>query len=217
MKHIFISILGIFFLISVSGQTKVVYGKLTSFNTYPVQNVEVRTKKSKSSTITDSLGQFAIVCFENDVIKIKPKTFQSVNRKVGPDTDSLSINLIFVDSKKNRELAIGYGYINQQDLTFAVNNLQQENNEYCSYLNVFDLLRGRFPGVNISGNAVYIRSLNSVNSDTEALYVVDGVISSSIDWILPCEIRSISILKDGSGSIYGTRGGNGVVIIETKY
>lgn len=217
MKQIAITILVVLFTISVSAQSKVVHGKLTSFNTYPVQNVELRAKKSKSSTVTDSLGRFSIVCFENDVIKVRPKTFQSVNRKVGPDTDSLFINLIFVDSKKNRELAIGYGYINQQDLAFAVSNLQQENNEYCSYLNVFDLLRGRFPGVTISGNAVYIRNSNSVNSDTEALYVVDGVISSSIDWILPCEIRSISILKDASASIYGSRGGNGVVIIETKY
>lgn len=196
-------------------QKRVVHGSLITFNTFPVQNVEVTAKKSGSKIQSDSLGRFDIVCQENDVIKIKSKIFRPVTRKIGPMTDSLTINLVFVDSKKNREYAVGYGYMNQEDLTYAVGNLQQENNEFCMYSNIFELISGRFAGVVANNNTVIIRGMNSVNSSNEALYVLDGVIVPDIGWITPCSIKSISVMKDGAAAIYGTRGTNGVILIET--
>ena len=114
-------------------QTRVVHGVLTAFNKYPVANIEVVAKKSKATTVTDSLGNFSIVCKEKDQIKIKAETFKTVSRNVDKDTDSLLINLVFMDSKKNRDLAIGYGYMSKEDLTFAAEHLQQENNEFCNF------------------------------------------------------------------------------------
>ncbi len=216
MKQILTILVGILLTTSVIAQNKVVYGKLTVYNTYPVKNVEITTKKSKATITTDSLGQFSIVCHVKDVIQIKPKTFRPVNKKVNADTDSLNINLIFMDSKKNRELAVGYGYINEADLTYAVSHLEQQNNEYCNFLNIFDLISGRFAGVTVSGNAIYIRGLTSINGSNVALYVVDGVITSTIGDITPCDVKSINVIKDGMAAIYGSRGSNGVVVIETR-
>lgn len=214
MKHYIATAMGILLATSVFAQTRVIHGRLTAFNRYPVQNIKVTSKKAKSATLSDSLGRFSIVCMENDMIKIDPKTFRKVTRKVGPETDSLFVNLIYLDSKKNREIAIGYGYIRESDLLFAVQNLQQENNEYCLYNNVFDIIKGRFAGVDVENGAVIIRGKSSFYGSNEALYVVDGIIFSSIDWIRPCEIKSISIMKDAGAAIYGSRGANGVVIIE---
>jgi TonB-dependent SusC/RagA subfamily outer membrane receptor len=201
-------------------QTRVVYGKLTAYNKYPVRNIEVKTKKSKASVKSDSLGMFSIVCNEEDKVVIKPKAFKTVSRKVDEDTDTLFINLVFINTKANREIATGYGYINQEDLTYAMSHLEQENNEFCNYTNIFELIKGRFPGVTVSsgqiGGAVYIRGATSINMSNEALYVVDGGVSTSIDYIHPCDVRSIDVLKDASAAIYGTRGSNGVVVIETK-
>ena len=216
MKQVITVLTGVFLATSVFAQNRVVYGKLTVYNTYPVQNVEVTAKKAKTAITTDSLGQFSIVCFENDIIKIKPKTFKPVNKRVGPDTDFLLINLLFIDTKSNRELAVGYGYINEEDLIYAVNHLEQENNDFCNYANIFDLIRGRFSGVMVRGVNIYIRGSGSFSGKTEALYIVNGVATSSIDWIPPCQIKSIDILKDSNAAIYGTRGGNGVVLIETR-
>jgi len=211
---------GMFLCVGLSAQTRVVYGTLTAYNKYPIQNIEVKTKKSKVSVRSDSLGMFSIVCNEKDRIIIKPQTFRSISKKVDKDTDTLIINLVFIDTKANREIATGYGYISKEDLTYAVSHLQQENNEFCNYNNIFDLIKGRFPGVTVSsgqmGVAVYIRGSSSVNSSNEALYVVDGVPVSSIDYIHPCDVRSINVLKDASAAMYGTRGSNGVVLIETK-
>lgn len=205
---------------SICAQTRVVYGKLTAYNQYPVQNIEVKTKKSKATVKSDSLGMFSIVTLEEDRIIINPRAFKSIIRKVDADTDTLFINLVFIDTKANRKLATGYGYISQQDLTYAISHLQQENNEFCQYTNIYDLLVGRFPGVTVhrtgTGGAVYVRASTSLNTSNEALYVVDGAPTFTIDYLLPCDIRSIDVLKDASASIYGTRGTNGVVVIETK-
>jgi TonB-dependent SusC/RagA subfamily outer membrane receptor len=201
---------------SLGAQTRVIHGKLTAFNTYPVQNIEVTSKKGKSSTVTDSLGQFHIVCLEEDVIRIKPKAFKPVSRRVGPETDSLVVNLVFINTRKNRDIAVGYGYVKESDLTYAISNLQQENNEFCHYPDIYELIVGRFAGVVVENREVIIRGRNSFYGPTEALYVVDGVVVNSIDWVTPCEVRSINVLKDASASTYGSRGANGVVIIETK-
>ncbi|MBT6765191.1 MAG: TonB-dependent receptor plug domain-containing protein, partial [Prolixibacteraceae bacterium] len=58
----------------------------------------------------------------------------------------------------------------------------------------------------------------SFNSSSAALIVLDGVISdaSILNTISPIEVKSIDVLKDGGAAIYGSRGANGVVIIETK-
>ena len=217
MKSIALFAIMIFLVSSSYSQTRVVHGDLTVFNTYPVKNVVVQSRKAKSTTMTDSLGQFAIVCLENDIIKIKAKTFKSVKRKVGSETELLSINLQFIDSEANRELAVGYGYMNREDLNYGVSHLQQDNHEFCSYANIFELVRGQLPGVTVNGNDLYIRGgKNSfVSGATKALYVVDNQATASIDWIQPCQIKSINVLKDSNAAIYGTRGSNGVVLIET--
>ena len=216
MRQFIIVLTGLFLSASVFAQTRVVHGKLTAFNTYLVRNVIVTAKKAKTVVTSDSLGQFSIVCMEKDVIRIKPRTFKPVNKRVGPDTDSLVVNLLFIDSESNRELAVGYGYMSREDLNYAVGHLEQENNDFCNYSNVFDLIRGRFSGVTVAGGNVYIRGSGSFSGQTQAVYVVNGAYVNSIDWIDPCQIRSIDILKDSNAAIYGTQGGNGVVIIETK-
>jgi len=216
MKQLINIITGIFLSISVFAQNRVVYGELTVFNTFPVKNVVVTAKKAQTAVTTDSLGQFSIVCMEKDVIRIRPETFKPVVKRVGANTDSLFINLLFIDSEANRELAVGYGYINKRDLTYAVNHLEQQNNDFCNYANIFDLIRGRFSGVTIRGSNIYIRGSGSFSGQTQALYIVNGVSVNSIDWIQPCQVKSIDILKDSNAAIYGARGGNGVVLIMTK-
>ncbi len=219
-----LSIISICLMISVAGlaQTKVVTGVLTAFNKYPVANVKVQAKKSKSSVLTDSTGTFQIVCNDKDVLKINPEGFKTVNRNInkGEVEEPLRINLVFMDSRKNREVAVNNGYLDRDDLTFAVSNLLQENNEYCNFANIYELLKGRFPGVHVDGSSgsyvVYIRENASINASNEVLWVVDGTPGASIDGLHPCDIGSISVIKDGMAASYGSRGSNGVIVIETK-
>lgn len=100
-----------------------------------------------------------------------------------------------------------------------------ENRPNVSFLNS---LQGAAPGISVAsfsgspGSAkidVIIRGLSSLNAATTPLYVIDGLSSNSTQFrnINPNDIESISVLKDAAAtSIYGNRGANGVVIINTK-
>ena len=202
--------------VQLFSQDRVVYGKLSTFKRYPVKNVKVTAKKSRASAISDSLGNFTIVCKKKDVLKIKPESFQRVNQRVGPNTDSLNINLVFIDNESNRQVATGYGYIDEDDLAYAVGKLSDENNDFCNYNDIFSLMKGKIPGVTVSGQAFYIRGTSSLNASNKALIVVDGMTMDDISWIKPCHVASIDVLKDSMAAMYGSRGANGVVIIRTK-
>jgi TonB-dependent SusC/RagA subfamily outer membrane receptor len=73
-------------------------------------------------------------------------------------------------------------------------------------------------GITVSNSGmITIRGGNtSFAGSDQALIVVNGQPSSGIDWIMPCIVKSVHILKDSDAAIYGSRGGNGVVVITTK-
>ena len=221
MKTLALISVCILFSLSSVAQTRVVKGKLTTFNEYPVQNVEVASKKAKSTVMSDSLGQFEIVCNEKDVIMIKAKVFQALNKKVKADDDFVEANLIFRDTPENREIATGMGYISHEQLTFALAHLADENNDFCNYSDVFSLVKGKFPGVTVKNNSmgtegIFVRGDKSIYGDNEAIYVVDGVRVGDVSFVNPCEMATIDILKDGGAALYGSQASNGVVVIETK-
>jgi len=218
MKQIMIVSVLCLMTVAAVAQNRVIHGQLTAYNEFPVMNVEVSSKKAKATTVTDTLGNFSLVCNEKDVVMIKPKVFRPVNKKVNADTDSLKINLVFIDTKKNRELAVDNGYVHETDLNYAVANLEAENNDYCKYTDIFKLIEAEFGGVTVENGQVLIRGGKTSFSagSSYALIIVDGQPSQSIEWIRPCFVRSVRILKGTEAAIYGSRGGNGVVVITTK-
>ena len=206
----------------VVSQTRIVTGKITVFNTYPVKNVEVTSKKAKSTVMTDSLGHFELVCNEKDAIMVKTKVFESFSKKVTLEDDFVTANLIFQDSKYNRESAVGLGYLESDQLSYALMHLRGENNDFCNYSNIFSLIRVKFPeaqikrGSNGVSEGVYIRGNKSFELETEAVYEVDGMKVAEISFLNPCDIASIDIMKSGGTAVYGTQAVNGVVIIKTR-
>jgi len=84
------------------------------------------------------------------------------------------------------------------------------------YQDIYDMIRGKVAGVEVSGRSIKIRGTNSLNVSTEPLFVVDGVIVREIDDIAPETVRSIEVLKGPDASVYGARGSNGVILITRK-
>lgn len=221
MRTIAVISLGLLLVIPTYSQTRVVKGKITAFNQYPVQNIEVASKKGKSAVVTDSLGQFELVCSEKDVIQIKTKVFQPLTKRITAKDEFVSANLVFKDSEKNRELATSQGYITPDQLSYALVHLTHQNNDFCNYSDIFSLLQVKFPEVQIKGGpngaeGVYIRGQKSINLETEAVYEVDGMRVADISFVNPCEIAVIEIMKGGGTAVYGTQAVNGVVIVKTK-
>ena len=170
----------LFAIVTSVGQSITIHGRLTAFNTFYIPNLKVISKKANDSAVSDSLGWFHISCLEKDVIKIESKVFKPLSVRVDKGTDTLILNLVFLDTKKNRQVATGFGYISEENLSFAMNHLEAKNNDFCNYNTIFDLIEGRFPGVmvesNGSGGSIYIRGSRSAGASPRALTVVDGII-----------------------------------------
>ncbi len=109
---------------------------------------------------------------------------------------------------------IGYGSIRKKDLTTPVNRLDVRNSRYATYTNIYEMLKGAVPGVQVSGTKITIQGASSFNLSTEPLFVVDGNQVNTISDIPPSQVESVEVLKGASASIYGTRGANGVILIK---
>ena len=90
------------------------------------------------------------------------------------------------------------------------------------YNSIFDLLRDE-PGVYVApggGNGVmpkiYVRGISTNTENTQPLFVVDGILTDNVTYLQPEDIYSVEVLKDGTASIYGMQGQNGVIIFKTK-
>jgi TonB-dependent SusC/RagA subfamily outer membrane receptor len=111
---------------------------------------------------------------------------------------------------------IGYGKVKKRDLTTPVGKIDGTNSKYASYRTIYDMIRGELPGVQVNGNKITIQGISSINLSTDPLFVVDGQVVTSIDDIQPFLVKSINVLKGSSASIYGSRGANGVILINLK-
>jgi TonB-dependent SusC/RagA subfamily outer membrane receptor len=85
--------------------------------------------------------------------------------------------------------------------------------------NALEAIQGRVPGVNVSGNGVIIRGINTIMGSTEPLLLIDGItVSFEAIYSVPIEdIDRIEILKGPTTAMYGSRGANGVIAIYTKH
>ncbi len=200
------------------GQEKFLYGKVFTFDSIPLINANVEVKSTKQVVNTDSLGNFYVSCQPDDVLKVSARGFVTDKVKLKPNTKLALVNLKLKPGDKNREIAIGYGHVKDSEKLNAVSNLNSGDIDFSQYSNMYELIRGRFAGVQIVNGEIIIRGINSINSSSAALIVVDGIPSSNsvLSSIPPVQVKSINVIKDGSSAIYGSRGANGVVLIETK-
>ena len=113
-------------------------------------------------------------------------------------------------------LNTGYGHVKKKNYTGSISKVKVKS-ESDGYTDIYEYIRGRVPGVMVRGTSITIRGINSINSGTEPLILVDGVEVSDLSSISPAMVDSIDVLKDAaSTAIYGVRGANGVILITLK-
>ena len=120
---------------------------------------------------------------------------------------------------EDRAIDLGYGVIDKDQNTYSVSRVKTREREVISYNSIFDYIRGRVPGVLVtSDNRIIVRGIGTNSGNTDPLFIVDGMTMSPNDVanIDPNVVDYVEVLKDGSSSIYGVQGANGVVIITTK-
>ena len=118
--------------------------------------------------------------------------------------------------RENDNVDIGYGVQDKDHLSTSVSNVKVKKNEAQTYTNMYDYLRGRVPGVQVtSDNRIIIRGIGTNSNNTDPLILVDGVEVTDLSNIDPTYVKSVDVIKDGSSAIYGMQGANGVIIIKT--
>lgn len=199
-----------------SQQTFAISGRLYTLNDIPVSGMVITSKTLGSKVQTDAEGRFSITCADKDVLLINGKPFKAQKIKVNSNQkDSLIVNLKFPLTESNIDIAIGYGYISETKRTAAVSSLPK-NRDYCEYTNIYDLLSENFSSLTVNDDCITIRGGSAYGKDECALLVVEGRVVQTISDITPCDVKNINIIKDASTAIYGSRGGNGAIVITLK-
>ncbi len=208
--------------LAIYGQNVEVKGKIVDDINDPLPGVSVSIKGTTKGTITDVDGNYSIEVSRNQtlVFSLVGMTPQEV---VYTGQPIINVTLATDDKRLDEVVVIGYQTIKKADLTGAVavfNPTEMKNTIVTG--TVGDAL-GTLPGLTVrtAGNPgsegkVEIRGTGTLG-DSQPLYVVDGIVSGANRDFNFNDIESIQVLKDASAAaIYGSRAGNGVIIITTK-
>jgi TonB-dependent SusC/RagA subfamily outer membrane receptor len=121
-----------------------------------------------------------------------------------------------MNPNNEEEISVGYGSTKKKNLTQPVSKLDTRDSRYASYRTIYDMIRGELPGVQVNGTSIKIQGATSLSGSTQPLFVVDGDVAFSIENISPQMVRSVEVLKGSAAAIYGSRGANGVILINLK-
>lgn len=206
------------FAFQSTSQEKTISGMITTFDSIPLINASIKVKSTKLVTFSDSLGHFTVTCLPDDKLVVTARGFNRYNITIDDKTKYVFVNLMLKPGPQNVEYAIGYGHVKEKDKLYAISTLKNGDIDFSLYHDMFELIRGRFPGVTIQNGEIIIRGIKSINSSNAALIVIDGMVTDygALSSLSPVDVASVDVLKDASSAIYGSRGANGVVIITTK-
>lgn len=189
--------------------------------------VNVVVKGTTNGTQTDPDGRYKLVGPSDGTlvfsfigylpVEVPVNGRGAVNTTLQPDNKTLS-----------EVLVVGYGVQEKKLIPTSIASISAKDVELLPVASPNEALVGLVAGAQITepsgepgqGAVIRIRGLGSITAGNSPLYVVDGYPLNSADsynQIPPADIQSIQILKDAAAcAIYGSRGGNGIVIVTTK-
>ena len=200
---------------TVSSAPKPLTGKVVDSKGEPLIGASVVVKGTTRGTVTDIDGKFSIQAAVGETLEFTYLGYTKVTHKVKelkPLTITMSEDAQMVDEV----VVVGYGTQKKATLTGAVASLKGEELAKVSQPNMKANLIGKIPGVRYQESTgepgVDSSDRFNIRGFGEPLVIVDGV-ERPFTQIDPNEIAS---MKDASAAVYGFKGVNGVIIIETK-
>jgi len=227
-------------VINVNAQNIAVTGSVTDSKGEPLPGVTTVVKGTTTGTITDANGKFSLGKVPaNATLVFSFVGMQTQEIVVGGKT---VVNVTFKDDAISLDevVAVGYGTMKKRDVIGSVSSVSGKNLKQASSSSFTTSMQGRAAGVNVretSGTpgspvSIQVRGVNSINTGTDPLWIIDGmpvysgsglgrttgtVAQNPMSTINPNDIESVEVLKDAAATaIYGSRGSNGVIIVTTK-
>lgn len=241
----FLSVVSLlFFTGGIWGQQIEATGTVTDESGVPLPGVNITVEgQNEFGTLTDFDGNYGLNVEIGSTLVFSYIGFNDYSLVV--EESGTDFNITMEESSESLEevVVVGYGTVQKKDLTGSVASVRSKDFNQGVNTSPDQLIQGKVPGVRIISNTgqpggsttVSVRGNSSIRAGNDPLFVLDGVpLSGSsarpggasgfgsdsgnpLDYLNPEDIESIDVLKDASATaIYGSRGANGVVIINTK-
>ncbi|MBY0245426.1 MAG: SusC/RagA family TonB-linked outer membrane protein [Sphingobacteriaceae bacterium] len=245
MKQFFILIAFVFSMQSAFAQEKTLRGTVTDASGAPLPGTSVTLKGETRGVVTDADGNFSIsvaagktlvisfIGYESQNVVVKDQTNLKIKLKEGGSTNLDEVVVTSLGLKREKKA-----------LNYAVANVNNESLLRSKDSNVSNALAGKVAGLGINqagtgpmgSTRITIRGSNSLQGNNQPLVVVDGVPinsetggtndvwgnknldrGSGLADIVSDDIENVSVLKGAAAAaLYGSRAGNGVIMITTK-
>lgn len=222
----------------VMAQTRTVTGTVVDDSTQaPIQGVTIQVKGGPQSAVTNENGEFTL----NVPVSGAVLEYSHVNYEFGtiPANDAVPLRIFMkkMDAKLDEIVVIGYGTQRARNVTGSMATVDLKTLTDMPVASITETLRGQIPGLNVTGGSnrpgtmasLSIRQQFNWGKDgggTIPLVIIDDVIQVDPQTGWPSldrfnqldlsEVESITVLRDASAAIYGSRASQGAIIVKTK-
>jgi len=206
------------------------HGRVTNEKGDPVAGVTVTLKGSKKMTATDENGEFTLKGInENGVLVFTSVNMETLEVKVNGRNDFVVALKTKTTALEDVAVTVNTGYQKVSKERFVGSFAQLDSTDFHRRvgMGIIERLDGTVPGVVFDKKGfnfpIQIRGINTLgiqNTNTSPLFIIDNfVVQDSRDLLNlnPNDVESVTVLKDAAAlSIWGARGGNGVIVVTTK-
>ncbi len=226
------------FSASALAQNQTVSGTVLDEAGEPVIGATVTVAGTKTATITDFDGNYKITIPKGGKV-----TISYIGYLTQTVTPGGTVKLEEDKQSLEEVVVVGYGTQKKAHLTGSVATVDMNDVQDLANGGLASSLSGLVNGLSVSGgdarpgeNATMrirdVNSLGEIGSNAQSpLYVIDGYIypndvkvgstyhnlgEEAFNNLDPSEVESISVLKDASAAVYGSRAANGVILVTTK-
>lgn len=226
------------FALSANAQTRKVTGQIVDESGQPIIGATIRLQDATTGTITDIDGHFSLNVPDGKKVVISYIGY--LKQVILPKGDTLKVILQEDNQKLDEVVVVGYGSMKQKNITGSVSTISAEELEDLPVSNLSEALQGMVNGLNVqlgssrpgtNANEVYIRQnrtftgISKDGGNSTPLIIIDDVIQlgtngqpsmEQFNMLDPSEVESITVLRDASAAIYGSRAANGAILVKTK-
>lgn len=196
-------------------------GLVTDLADKPIKGVRVWVSSKDIYSTTNKQGRFGLTNVNaDDTLHVKYKksyyafpvqSRKSIKIKLGDQLEPVTL-------EDNELVNQGYGWVRKRETTGSSTGISGEELVKTGKSNLIEALAGKVPGLTVTYQngkpRALIRGISTNSSQTDPLFMIDGVAVDNLDFVNVYAIDHVEVLKDAS--IYGARGGNGAILVTTK-
>ena len=190
-------------------------GLVTDLMDHPLKGVKIWVESENKYSKSDKNGRFGLTnVMAADTLHL---LYHKIRYNI-PVEGKRSICIRLGDQLEVHEdemlVNLGYNYVKHRERLIPTSGISGEELAKTGKSNLLEALMGKIAGVQINGSRVIIRGVGTNTEHTDPLFIVDGMVVQSLDYIQVNTVDHVEVLKDAS--IYGAEGANGAILVTLK-